>query len=158
MPLEHAEDARHGEAGERNLPAGIVTVDRVDQCEGGYLGQVVEEFAPSRVAARQSPGQRQVHLDGPRTEFGAVGMVGRQLVALAQQLLGARRRVDRLTAARGQHCGLSGDVVWGGPSRASVAARSVAPTITVGSARRLMMVNTPLRGHAAVCRQGRRLC
>jgi hypothetical protein len=77
MPLEHAQDARDGEAGERNLPAGIVTVHRVDQREGGDLGRVLEEFAPPRVAARQSAGQRQVHLDGPRAESGAVGMVGR---------------------------------------------------------------------------------
>jgi hypothetical protein len=78
---------------------GVVAVNGLDQGEGGDLGQVVEEFAASGVAAHQPLGQRQVLLNDPGAEFGAVGVAGGKVVALAQQLFGGCRRVDRLAAA-----------------------------------------------------------
>jgi hypothetical protein len=74
---------------------GVVSVDGLDQGEGGDLGQVVEEFAPSGVAAGQLVCHQQVLLDDPGAEGGTVGVAGGQLVTLAQQLFGGRRRVDR---------------------------------------------------------------
>jgi hypothetical protein len=87
VALEFTDDGGHRVGGERRLPGGVVTVDGLDQSEGGDLVQVVEGFTASAIAGGQRPGQRQSRLDAAGAKRGPVGVAGGQVGALAQQIL-----------------------------------------------------------------------
>jgi hypothetical protein len=63
VPLELAEDGRHGVGRERDAAVGLVAVDRLDEPEAGNLQEVVERLAAALVAPRQPAGQGQEALD-----------------------------------------------------------------------------------------------
>ena len=155
MSLERTENAGNGEAGEGNPAARVVTVDHLDQGDGGYLGQVVEQFAPAGVAARELGGQRQVPFDGPGAQLGPGGMLAGQARELAQEFLGGHRPVESLAAP-----GVDGAVAGHGTLPGSPSAR------VFDSARCRLPRNdhgwfcehrhdvNAYGGHAAMCRQG----
>jgi hypothetical protein len=101
VAFEGADNVGDGVGGERDVPAGVVAVHGFDQGEGGDLGQVIDEFTASGVAAGQPVGQRQILLDGPDAEPAALWMPGQQAVTQAQQLFGACLCIDRMATASG---------------------------------------------------------
>src|SRR5581483_2888177 len=82
MPLDLADDRRHGVRPEEDPSLEVEPVDRLDQPDRRDLDEVVELLAAARVPARDRPRERQVHLD----ELVARALVS-PLVIRAEQLV-----------------------------------------------------------------------